>query len=91
MRRVAGGENTTSRWLSNEGCLPLCKKAARVLHYSTWRIWVNRCRLQHRWAAINRAQATTVAAAWKKDGFKFLCFAAKTVGCAAWSSHRVLE
>jgi hypothetical protein len=39
MRRVAGGSSTTSRWLSNEGCLPLCKKAARALHYSTWRIW----------------------------------------------------
>jgi hypothetical protein len=40
MKRVAGGGSTTSsRWLSNEGCLPLRKKAARVLHYSTWRIW----------------------------------------------------
>jgi hypothetical protein len=29
----------SSRWLSNEGCLPLRKKAARALHYSTWRIW----------------------------------------------------
>jgi hypothetical protein len=34
-----------------------------------------------------------VAAVWKNDGFKFLCFATKTVGCAAkwWSSHGVLE
>jgi hypothetical protein len=39
MRRVAGGGSTTSRWPSNEGCLPLHKKAARALHYSTWRIW----------------------------------------------------
>jgi hypothetical protein len=40
MRRVAGGGSTTSsRWLSNEGCLPLHEKAAGVLHYSTWRIW----------------------------------------------------
>jgi hypothetical protein len=40
MRRVAGGASTTSsRWLSNEGCLPLREKAARVLHYLTWRIW----------------------------------------------------
>jgi hypothetical protein len=38
MRQVAGGGSTTSRWLSNEGCLPLREKAARVLHYSTWRI-----------------------------------------------------
>jgi hypothetical protein len=39
MRRVAGSDSMTSRWLSNEGCLPLLEKAARVLHYSTWRIW----------------------------------------------------
>jgi hypothetical protein len=40
MRRVAGGGSTTSsRWLSNEGCLPLREKAARALHYSTWCIW----------------------------------------------------
>jgi hypothetical protein len=54
---------------------------------------VNRCRLRHRCAAISRAQAQAAAAAWKNDGFEFLCFTAKTVGCAAkwWSSHRVLE
>jgi TPR repeat protein len=40
MRRVTGGGSTTlSRWLSNEGCLPLREKAARALHYSTWCIW----------------------------------------------------
>jgi hypothetical protein len=40
MRRVAGGGSaTSSRWLSNKGCLPLREKAARALHYSTWRIW----------------------------------------------------
>jgi hypothetical protein len=40
MRRVAGGGSTTSsRWLGNEGCLPLREKAAHVLHYSTWCIW----------------------------------------------------
>jgi hypothetical protein len=33
--------------------------------------------------AINHAQAPAAAAAWKKDVFEFLCFAAKTVGCAA--------
>jgi hypothetical protein len=39
MRRVAGvGSTTSSRWLSNEGCLPLREKAARALHYLTWRI-----------------------------------------------------
>jgi hypothetical protein len=39
MRRVVGGGNTTSRWLSNEECLPLREKAACALHYSTWCIW----------------------------------------------------
>jgi hypothetical protein len=39
LRRVAGGSSMTSRWLSNEGCLPLREKAAHALHYSTWRIW----------------------------------------------------
>jgi hypothetical protein len=29
MRRVAGSGSTTSRWLSNEGCLPLREKVAR--------------------------------------------------------------
>jgi hypothetical protein len=33
MRRAAGGGSmTSSRWLSNEGCLPLREKAARALH-----------------------------------------------------------
>jgi hypothetical protein len=39
MRRVAGGGSTTSRWLSNEGCLPFHEKAARAIHSSTWPIW----------------------------------------------------
>jgi hypothetical protein len=39
MRRVAGDGSTTSSWRSNEGCLPLRKKAACALHYSTWPIW----------------------------------------------------
>jgi hypothetical protein len=54
---------------------------------------VNRCRLRHRCAAISRAQAPAPDATWKKDGFEFSCFAAKTVDCTAkwWSSHRVLE
>jgi hypothetical protein len=38
MRRVVGGGNMTSRCLSNEGCLPLRKKATRAIHSSTWRI-----------------------------------------------------
>jgi hypothetical protein len=40
MGRVAGGGSTTSsKRLSNEGCLPLCEMAVCALHYSTWRIW----------------------------------------------------
>jgi hypothetical protein len=39
MRQVVGGDITTPRWLSNEGCLHLREKAARVIHSSTWRIW----------------------------------------------------
>jgi hypothetical protein len=40
MRWVAGGGSTTSsRWLSNEGCLPLREKVVRALYYSTWHIW----------------------------------------------------
>jgi hypothetical protein len=38
MRRVAGGGSTTSRWLSNEECLPLREKAAHAIHSLTWRI-----------------------------------------------------
>jgi hypothetical protein len=83
MRRVAGGSSTTSsRWLSNKGCLPL-RERLRVR--STTRLgafWVNRCRLRHRCVAIS-AQAPAAAPTWKKDGFEFLYFAAKTVGCAA--------
>jgi hypothetical protein len=30
MRQVTGGGSTTSRWLSNEGCLPLREKPARA-------------------------------------------------------------
>jgi hypothetical protein len=94
MGRVAGGGSTTSsRWLSNEG---VCLCARRPLVRSTTRLGafgVNRCRLRHRCVAISRAQAPAAAAAWKKDGFEFLCFAAKTVGWAVkwWSSHKELE
>jgi hypothetical protein len=39
MRRVVGGSSRMSRWLSNEGCLPLREKAACAIHSSIWRIW----------------------------------------------------
>jgi hypothetical protein len=35
IRRVAADGSTTSRWLSNEGCLPLCEKAALAIQSST--------------------------------------------------------
>jgi hypothetical protein len=76
-------------WATRGVCL--CARRSRVR--STTRLGafgVNRCCLRHRCAANSRAQAPAAAAAWKKDGFKFLCFAAKTVGCIArwWSSYR---
>jgi hypothetical protein len=81
MRRVAGsGSTTSSRWLSNEGCLPLREKAACALHYSTWHIWGEPLPPP---AQVRGNQALALAVAWKKDGFEFLCFAAKTVGYAA--------
>jgi hypothetical protein len=51
---------------------------------------VNRSRLRHKCAVISRAQAPVAAMAWKKDGFEFLYFAAKTLGCPAkwWSWHK---
>jgi hypothetical protein len=72
----------------------LCARRSRLR--STPRLGafgVNRCRLRHRFVAISRAEATAAAAVWKNDGFEFVYFAAKTVGCAAkwWSSHWVLE
>jgi hypothetical protein len=39
MRRVGGGGSTVSRWLSNEGCLPLREKVTHVIHSSTWHTW----------------------------------------------------
>jgi TPR repeat protein len=82
------------RWVAGDGStrgVCLCVRRSRVR--STTRLGtfgVNHCRLRHRFAAISRVQAPAAIAAWKKDGFKFLCFAAKTIGCVAkWrSSHR---
>jgi hypothetical protein len=76
-------------WATRDVCL--CTRRPRVR--STTRLGafgVNHCSLRHRCAVISRAQAPAAAATCKKDGFEFLCFAAKTVGCAAnwWSSHK---
>jgi hypothetical protein len=79
-------------WATRGVCL--CARRPRVCSSTQLGAFgLNHCRLQHRCAAISRAQAPAVAAAWKKDGFESLCFAAKTVGYATkwWSSHRVLE
>jgi hypothetical protein len=87
--RAAAVRRRRDGWATRGVCL--CARRLRVR--STTRLGafgVNRWRLRHRCAAISRAQAPVTAAAWTKDGFEFLCFAAKTVGCAAkwWSSHR---
>jgi hypothetical protein len=81
MKWVVGGGSTMSRWLRNDGCLPLRDKAARAIHSSTWRIGGEPLPPPARCTVISRAQATTAAAAWKKDGFEFLRFAVKNVGC----------
>jgi hypothetical protein len=88
MRRVASG-GSRDGWATRGVCLRTRRPRVR----STTRLGafgVNCCHLRHRCVAISRAQAPTVATMWKKDGFKFLCFATKTVGCVAkwWSSHR---
>jgi hypothetical protein len=81
MRWVASGGTTMSRWLSNEGCLPLREKATRAIHSSTWRIWggMNHCRLRHRCAAIRHAQATTTDKGW----LQISLFCSKNCSCAA--------
>jgi hypothetical protein len=71
-----------SRWLSNEGCLPLREKATRALHYSTWRIWSEPLPPPAQVHDDQPCAGTGGGCAVEKDGFEFLCFAAKTVGCA---------
>jgi hypothetical protein len=83
MRRVAGGGSTTSRWLSNEGCLPLREKAVRALHYSTWRIWGEPLPPSAQVHGDQPCAGTGGGCGVEMDGFEFLYFAAKTVGCAA--------
>jgi hypothetical protein len=83
MRRVAGGGCRTSRWLSNEECLLLRDKAARALHYSTWRIWGEPLLPPAQVRGDQSCASTDGGCSVEKDGFKFLCFAAKTVGCTA--------
>jgi hypothetical protein len=84
MRRVVGGGSTTSSRCRATRGVCLCARRPRVRSINRLGAFgVNRCRLRHKCAAISRVQAPAAAAAWKKDGFKFLCFVAKTVGCAA--------
>jgi hypothetical protein len=83
MRRLAGGGSTTSsRWLSNEGCLPLRKKAARALHYSTWRIWDE---LLPPPAQVRGDQCagTGGGCSVEKGWLRISLFCSETVGCAA--------
>jgi hypothetical protein len=84
MRRVAGGGSmTSSRWLSNEGCLPLREKAASALHYSTWRIWGEPLPPSAQVRGDQPCAGIGGGCSVEKDGFEFLYFAAKTIGCAA--------
>jgi hypothetical protein len=82
MRWVAGSGSTMSRWLSNKGCLPLCEKVERVLHYSTWRIWGEPLPPSVQVRIDQPCTGNSGGCGVEKDGFEFLCFAAKTVGCA---------
>jgi hypothetical protein len=82
MRWVAGGSSTKSRWLRNEGCLPLREKAARALHYKTWRIWGELLPPPAQMRGDQPCAGTGGGCGVEKDDFKFLCFAAKIVGCA---------
>jgi hypothetical protein len=83
MRRVAGGSTMSSRWLSNEGCLPLCEKAACALHYSTWHIWGEPLPPPTQVHGDQPCAGTGSSCGVEKEWLRFLCFAAKTVGCAA--------
>jgi hypothetical protein len=61
-------------------CLQIHMNFDTIIYRQQPAFGVNCCRLRHRCVAISRAQATAAAAAWIKDGFKFLCSAAKTIG-----------
>jgi hypothetical protein len=87
--RAAAVRHLRDGWATRGVCI--CTRRPHMC--STTRVGtfgVNRCHLRHRCAAISRAQAWAATVPWKKDGFEFLCFAAKTVGCTMkwWSSHR---
>jgi hypothetical protein len=78
---VGGGSRRRDGWATRGVCL--CVRRPRVRSTPRFGTFgVNLHRLQHRYAAISRAQATAAAAAYIKDGLKFLCFALNTVGYA---------
>jgi hypothetical protein len=86
--RAAAVRRRRDGWAMRGVCLCVRRTCVR----STTRLgafWVNRSLLWHRCAAISRLQAPAAATTLKKDGFEFLCFAAKAVGCVVkrWSSH----
>jgi hypothetical protein len=84
MRWVTGGGSTTSsRWLSNQGSLPLREKAVRALHYSTWRIWGEPLPPPAQVRGDQPCAGTGGGCGVEKGCFEFLCFAMKNVGCAA--------
>jgi hypothetical protein len=84
MRWVAGGGSTTSsRWLSNEGCLPLCEKAARALHYSTSHIWGEPLLPPAQVHGDQPCAGTDSGYVVEKGWLQISLFVAQTVGCAA--------
>jgi TPR repeat protein len=83
MRRVAGGGSTTSRWLSNEGCLPLREKVVRALHYSTWRIWGEPLPHPAQVRGNQPCAGNGGGYCMEKGWLRISLFAAKTVGCTA--------
>jgi hypothetical protein len=80
MRRVAGGGRTTSRWLSNEGCMPLHEKVTREIHSSTWHIWGESLPPPAQAHGEQLCAGNGGGCGVDKDGLEFLCFAAKTAG-----------
>jgi hypothetical protein len=83
MRWVAGGGSATSRWLSNEGCLPLCEKVTRAIHSSTWYIWGEPLPPPTQVRGDQPCAGNDGCCGVDKGWLRISLFAAKTVGSAA--------
>jgi hypothetical protein len=83
MRWVTGGGSATSRWLSNEGCLPLCEKVMRAIHSSTWCIWGEPLPPPTQVRGDQPCAGNDGCCGVDKGWLRISLFAAKTVGSAA--------